>query len=280
MVLFFKRGSCVGGFFMAQVEEVEGIVLSVRNHRENDQLVKLFTNRFGKRMFFVKGTRKQANKLKTAVLPFTKATYIADIRDTGLCFIRDAKEVEQYKSMQTDIFLNAYATYILSLADSALEDGIVDSTLFHRIDRCLTEIDEKTDPEIVVNIFEIQILPYFGVAPEFRGCRVCGITEGVFDYSGSYGGLLCQNHWHLDKHRYHASRRAVHFVRLFSVVSLDQLGSINVKEETKREIRTLIDMIYEESVGIKLKSKKFIDQMYSWGDLLVDKRVPSEETTD
>ena len=92
---------------MAQIEEVEGIVLSVRNHRENDQLVKLFTSRFGKRMFFVKGTRKQKNKLKTAVLPFTKATYIADIRDTGLCFIRDAKEVDQYKSMQIDIFLNA-----------------------------------------------------------------------------------------------------------------------------------------------------------------------------
>ncbi|WP_035052893.1 DNA repair protein RecO [Carnobacterium pleistocenium] len=265
---------------MAQIEEVEGIVLSVRNHRENDQLVKLFTNRFGKRMFFVKGARKQKNKLRTAVLPFTKATYIADMRDTGLCFIRDVKEVDQYKSMQTDIFLNAYATYILSLADAALDDGIVDGTLFHKIDRCLTEINEETDPEIVVNIFEIQILPYFGVSPELRGCRICGKTEGPFDYSGSYGGLLCQEHWQLDRYRYHSSQRAIHFVRLFSAISLDQLGSITVKEETKREIRTLIDLIYDESVGIKLKSKKFIDQMYTWGNLLIDRKVTPDETLD
>ena len=69
-------------------------------------------------------------------------------------------------------------------------------------------------------------------------------------------------------------------MRLFSVISLDRLGSITVKEETKREIRTLIDLIYDESVGIKLKSKKFIDQMYTWGNLLIDKRVPPKETPD
>lgn len=65
---------------MSQLEEVDGIILSVRNHRENDRLVKIFTNRFGKRMFFVKGTRKPNSKLKSAILPFTKAQYIADIR--------------------------------------------------------------------------------------------------------------------------------------------------------------------------------------------------------
>lgn len=262
---------------MAQLEEVEGIILSVRNHRENDRLVKLFTNRFGKRMFFVKGTRKPNSKLKTAILPFTKAMYIADIRDTGLCFLRDAKEVTHYSGMQTDIFLNAYATYVLGLADAALEDGIVDPTLFHKIEMTLTDIDEGYDPEIMVNIFEVQILPYFGVAPELRGCTACGTTEGTFDYSSSYGGLLCQNHWHLDPHRYHASARAVYFLRLFSRINLDQLGEIRVKEETKKELRQLLDMIYEESVGIKLKSKSFIDQMYTWGDMLTPKKRKTEE---
>lgn len=256
---------------MSQLEEVEGIILSVRNHRENDRLVKIFTNRFGKRMFFVKGTRKPNSKLKAAILPFTKANYIADIRDSGLCFLRDAKEVVHYSAMQKDIFLNAYATYVLGLADAALEDAIVDSALFHKIEMTLIDIDEGYDPEIMVNIFEVQILPYFGVAPELRGCVSCGTTEGTFDYSSSYGGLLCQKHWHLDEHRYHASPRAIHFLRIFSRLNLDQLGEIKVKEETKKELRVLLDMIYEESVGIKLKSKSFIDQMYTWGDMLLQR---------
>ncbi|MDT1995112.1 DNA repair protein RecO [Carnobacterium divergens] len=256
---------------MGPLEEIEGIVLSVRNHRENDQLVKIFTNRFGKRMFFVKGTRKANSKIKSAVLPFTKASYIADIRDSGLCFLRDAKEVTHFNAMQTDIFLNAYATYVLNLADAALEDGVVDPVLFNKVEMTLTDIDEGYDPEIMVNIFEVQLLPYFGVAPELRGCKVCGEMDGNFDYSDSYGGLLCQKHWSLDEHRYHASPRAIYFLQIFSRISLDKLGTITVKEETKKELRHLIDMIYDESVGIKLKSKSFIDQMYTWGDMLLKK---------
>ncbi|MGX7394601.1 DNA repair protein RecO [Carnobacterium mobile] len=257
---------------LAELQETEGIVISVRNYRENDRLVKIFTSQYGKRMFFIKGSRKPNNKLKTAILPFTNATYIADIRETGLCFIRDAKDLIHLNHLHTDIFLNAYATYVLNLADVALEDGVPDPTLFHTIQQILNEIDEGTDPEILVNIFEVQLLPYFGVAPEWRGCRVCGKTTGPFDYSGSYGGLLCQNHWDLDQHRYHASPRAIHFLRLFSVISMDQLGTISLKPETKREIRTVLDLIYDESVGIKLKSKRFIDQMYNWGNLLLDKK--------
>lgn len=263
---------------MTQIEETEGIILSVRNYRENDRLVKIFTDRFGKRMFFVKGTRRPNSPLKSAIVPFTKGSYIIDFRKEGLCFIRDAKDLTHFQSMQNDIFLNAYATYCLNLADAALEDNVTDSALFQKLERVLTEIDEGTDPEIIVNIFEVQLLDYFGVAPEWRGCRICGTTDGTFDYSGIHGGLLCKDHWELDKNRYHADQKALYFLRLFSIVSFDKIGTISIKDENKREIRRLIDMIYDETVGIKLKSKRFIDQMYSWGDLLLkDERKNQNE---
>lgn len=261
---------------LSQIEEFEGIVLSVKKHREQDHLVKIFTDRFGKLMFFTRGTGKRNNKLKTAILPFTKATYIGDVRTTGLCFLNDAKDQQQYQSMQTDIFLNAYATYLLNLTDVALEDRQPNPALYHKLAASLQEIDEGSDPEIIMNIFEIQLLPYFGVAPELRGCRVCGNTEGPFDYSQTYGGLLCQKHWHMDEHRYHATQRSIYFIRLFSRVSLDQIGSISVKEETKKEIQSLVDQIYDDSVGVKLKSKGFIKKMDKWGSVLKDARNPEK----
>lgn len=262
---------------MGKVEEFEGIILSVRHHHENDHLVKIFTDRFGKLMFFSRGTAKRNSKMKTAILPFTKATYIGTINQTGLSFLNDAKDREQYQSMQTDIFLNAYATYLLNLTDAALEDRVPNGTLYHKLAASLREIDEGSDPQIIVNIFEIQLLPYFGVATELRGCSVCGNTEGPFDYSDRYGGLLCREHWQLDEHRYHASQRAIYFLRLFSRVSIDQLGTISVKEETKKEIQHLIDMIYNETVGIKLKSKSFIQKMGQWGDVLKESRNPDNK---
>jgi DNA repair protein RecO (recombination protein O) len=55
---------------------------------------------------------------------------------------------------------------------------------------------------------------------------------------------------------------------MFVNISLKQVENISIKEETKKEIRLFIDALYEEYVGIHLKSKKFIDQMDNWKDML------------
>lgn len=83
----------------------------------------------------------------------------------------------------------------------------------------------------------------------------------------------------MDEHRYHAYPRAVYFVRMFSAISYDKISGIHLKEETKQAIRDLIDQLYDEYVGIHLKSKKFIDQMKSWAHVLKmpEKNMPEKE---
>lgn len=261
---------------MAHLEELEGIVLFSRKHRERDHLVKIFTDKYGKLMFFVRGTKRPDGKLKTAIQPFSSGIYIADVRPEGLSFLRDAKDIGSPTSMYTDIFKNAYATYILGLADAALDDRVPNNRLLQELILAMREIDEGTDPEIILNIFEVQFLKLFGVAPELRGCRICGRTEGAFDYSSKYAGLLCPEHFHLDPRRFHAAPKAIHFLRLFSVLSIERVGKISVKDETKRELRKVIDQLYDELVGIRLKSKKFIDNMYKWEDVLKKPENPIE----
>nr|WP_027108469.1 DNA repair protein RecO [Lacticigenium naphthae] len=260
---------------MSNLEEVEGIVLSVRKHKERDFLVKIFTNTHGKLMFFVRGSKKPTDSLRSAILPFSYGTYIADIRSDGLSFLRDVKDIHHFTSMQTDIFKNAYATYILSLLDAALEDKIKNPGLFEQLKLGLSAIDEGEDPEIIMNIFEVRFLYHFGVMPNLNSCVFCGETQGKFDFSSVHNGILCERHWVEDERRYQATARAVHFLRLFSILSFDRVGKITLKEETKKEIRWLIDQIYEEYVGLHLKSKKFIDNMYKWEAVL--KKRPAQK---
>lgn len=253
---------------MSQLEEVEGLVLSVRKHRERDYLVKLFTDRYGKLMFFVRGTKNPNFKLRSAIQPFARASFIADIRSEGLSFIRDAKNVQSYTSVQTDIFKTAYATYIAQLTDAALEDRKADPQLFDQLLTGMDRLEEDFDPEIIMNIFEVRFLRYFGVMPELRGCVFCGLTEGPFDYSSRHHGLLCPKHFHEDERRLHASPKAIHFIRLFSVVSFDKINTISLKQDTKTEIQRVIDILYDELVGLNLKSKRFIKKMHQWENLL------------
>ena len=135
-------------------------------------------------------------------------------------------------------------------------------------------MNDGADGETIMNIFEVQIMQRFGVALNWQRCGVCGKTTGAFDYSSKYSGVLCQEHWSMDPRRYHADPRAVYFIRMFNSINYDAINTINLKPETKKAIRQTLDQLYDEYIGLHLKSKKFIDQMSEWQDVL----KPKEET--
>jgi DNA repair protein recO len=49
------------------------------------------------------------------------------------------------------------------------------------------------------------------------------------------------------------------------------LETISLKPDIKKQLRDFIDLLYDEYVGIHLKSKKFIDSLGDWGSILKDK---------
>jgi DNA repair protein RecO (recombination protein O) len=250
--------------------ETRGLVLFARNHKEKDKLVKIFTESSGKQMFYVRGANRKNNPFASAIFPFTEATYIGNLREDGLSFLNAAKNVHSFKNIQLDIFISAYATYILNLVDVAIEDRVYDPALYGFTKQALQLLDDGKDAEIITNIFEIQILHRFGVSADWNCCAICGETRGKFDFSSRYHGVLCEKHFHMDERRYHADPRAIYFLRMFANITYDQISSISLKKETKLEIRQVIDELYDEYVGIHLKSKKFIEEMDNWKTLLTN----------
>lgn len=258
----------LGGERLAQTIESKGLVLFTKKHKEKDQLVKIFTESAGKQMFYVKGAFRPNNPLTPALQPFTDAVYIGDFRSEGLSFLNSAKNVHAYRHIQGDIFVNAYGTYMLNLVDAAIDDRVYDPYLYKFTQEALTMLDQEYDPEIICNIFEVQMLQRFGISLVWSHCGVCGERTGRFDFSSKYNGVLCEKHWQQDPHRYHADPKAVHFLRMFATVTFERIEDIQVKSETKALIRQLLDELYDEYVGIHLKSKRFIDQMKSWENIM------------
>ena len=50
--------------------------------------------------------------------------------------------------------------------------------------------------------------------------------------------------------------------------ALAKLETISLKPDIKKQLRDFIDLLYDEYVGIHLKSKKFIDSLGDWGNIL------------
>ncbi|WP_098824840.1 DNA repair protein RecO [Secundilactobacillus silagincola] len=250
-----------------QLMNFHGIVMYQKAYRERDMLIKFFTEEAGKRMFFIRGAKKRGFKMTADLLPFTYGVYAGDIREPGLSFINAAKDTENFTNIAQDISKNAYATYMMSLLDMAIPDNQPLGGWYQRLFHGLSLINDGLDEAIITNIFEVQMMSLFGVEPNLRQCVICGRTDLPFDYSESYGGLLCQAHWHLDPNRLDLDQRTIYYLRQFSAVDLTKLKTISVHEETKQHLRRALDMIYSDTIGVYPKAKRFLDQMMKWQPL-------------
>lgn len=250
---------------MEQIE-TRGLVLYNRNYREDDKLVKIFTEQAGKRMFFVKHASK--SKLVAGIQPLTGADFIVKLNDDGLSYIEDFHQVSQFKTINADIFRLSYASYVVALADACLQDNIPDSALFAFLEKTLTLMEEGLDYEILTNIFEIQVLERFGVSLNFHECAFCHRVGLPFDFSYAHSGLLCPQHYHEDDRRSHLDPNVPYLLDQFQSISFEDLQTISVGTDMKRKLRFFIDQLYEEYVGIHLKSKKFIDDLDKWSGIM------------
>ena len=122
--------------------ETKGIILFTKDFKEKDKLVKIFTESYGKLMFCERRASKN-NPLLPAILPFTEAVYIGNFREEGLSFLNSSKEVQPFRNIQQDIFINAYGTYILNLVDAAIEDQHYDPNLFQFTHMALSALNEQ-----------------------------------------------------------------------------------------------------------------------------------------
>ena len=115
--------------------ESRGLVLFNRNYRENDKLVKIFTEQAGKRMFFVRGGG--TGKLSAVIQPLTIAEFMMTVNDEGLSFIEDYSQAQSFKEITSDIFKLSYATYLAALTDATIADGVTDAQLFVFLEKTL-----------------------------------------------------------------------------------------------------------------------------------------------
>ena len=249
-----------------QTKESKGIILYNRAYKESDRLVKIFTEEAGKRMFFVK--QAPQSKLQSVIQPLTVADFIMTISDTGLSYIMDYKSIRAYPKISGDLFSLSYATYLLALTDAAISDKVLDPHLFAFLVKTLDLMEEGLDYEVLTLIFELQLLDRFGVKLNFHECAICHRVGLPFDFSHRIAGLLCPDHYQEDPNRSHLDPNVPYLLDRFQAVRFEDLKTISLKADLKKKLRVFMDAIYDDFVGIRLKSKQFIDDLEKWGQIM------------
>ncbi len=245
----------------------EGVIIRSIDYGESAKILTIYSKELGKVTVMARGARKQQSKFAGASQLFNYGFFLFHIGN-GMGTLQQAEVMNGFRHIREDIFKTSYVTYMAELLERATEEKQASSSLFALFSGLLNYIDEGYDEEVLVNIFEVKILSLLGITPELNRCVNCGVTEGHFAFSIQEGGLICQRCAYEDKYVMPVSVTVIKLLRLFQHIDISRLGEITLSPDTKKELRTLIDVYYERNSGLLLKSKKFLEQVSSLRDVL------------
>ncbi|OES44337.1 DNA repair protein RecO [Domibacillus iocasae] len=248
------------------LEKWEGIVLRTNDYGETNKIVTMLTREKGKKAAVARGAKKTNSRLSGVTQPFTHGYFLVQ-GGKGLGTMQQGEALDSMRHIREDLLKTAYAAYIVELTDRTTEDGQAGAPLFELVRKSLAYINDGVDPAIVTNIFEMKMLSQAGLRPELSSCAVCGEMEGRFGFSIRENGLICHRCFEKDPYYLPLSPAAIRLLRLFYFFDLDRLGTIDVKESTKKELRAAISMYYDEYAGLYLKSRRFLEQMERFEDV-------------
>jgi DNA repair protein RecO (recombination protein O) len=240
--------------------KTEGIIIRTIDYGESNKIITLFTNEAGKLGVMARGAKKPKSRLSSISQLFTYGQFLIQ-KGTGLGMLNQGEMIDSYRNIRKDIFHTAYAAYMVEMLDKLTDEGKPSPALFLFLQRSLQLLNEGADPEVLKFIFEVKMLRIAGISPEVDLCSNCRRAEGDFSFSIKEGGFLCHRCAGIDPYRIKISAAAAKLLRLFYHIDINRLGTISVKDQTKAQLKHVLTTYFDEYSGLKLKSKRFLDQL-------------------
>ncbi|MBJ6363115.1 DNA repair protein RecO [Paenibacillus sp. GCM10012307] len=240
---------------------VQGIVIRSMDYGEGNKIVNVLTSTHGKVGIMIRGAKKLRSRYGSLAQLFTQGEFGFFKKGTGLGTLNHGEIIDSHHVLRENLFMAAYASYAVELIDRAFQDDEAGSYLYEQLQACLTGLEAGKDPQIVTHLFEMKVLEAAGYAPEMSACVNCGEVTGTFALSYRLGGLLCHRCFSKDPSRLPTSEGFNKLLRLFRQLDMRRLGNIQVKDTTKKELREGMRLLMDTHLGLKLKSRAFLDQL-------------------
>ncbi|MBM7097098.1 DNA repair protein RecO [Bacillus sp. H-16] len=242
------------------LQKAEGIIIRTNDYGETNKIITLFTREQGKLALMAKGAKRPKSRFASSAQLFIYGTFIFH-QSKGVGTLNQADITESFRDVRTDLMLTAYGAYMAEMIDKLTEDRQRNPYLFELLFQLLTRMNEGEDSEVLIRMFETKMLQVAGIVPMLDACVNCGRQEGTFAFSIKEAGILCHACYDVDPYRLEAAPGVLKLLRLFHHLDVSRIGNIQVKPETKKQLKYILELYYDEYSGLRLKSKRFLSQM-------------------
>lgn len=245
--------------------KVEGIVIRCMDYGEGNIILTLYTKPYGRVSVMARGAKKTKSRFSAITQLFTYAEF--NYYKTGsMGNLNQGEILDAHRHLRENLHMTAFSAYLAEMVDrfSYVED---ESTLilFEQLKAGLSAIEEGKDPQIIVHVFEMRILELSGYSPSLHECVSCTTPTNHEYISSALGGVLCASCLFKDSKAINISAGTLKLLRLFQRMDIRRMGTIEVKDETRSQLKQCIRELMDRHIGIEWRSRNFLDQMDKYG---------------
>lgn len=240
------------------LSKCRAVVIKTQDFKENDKLVWLYTDNFGKISSIAKGSKRSKSKLLAVTLPLCYGEYML-FKGKSLFNIQEGKIVNSFQGLLENLDKLTYSSYICELIDIAVIEGEKNPWLFKEFVTTLYLLNtDAIDYELLVRSFELKLLKATGYGLILDYCTSCGrkMSVGNFISLSSFGGICdeCKKEYGI-----HISKGAYNALKFLTNTPSDKIYRLNLTKDIKKEIEKITLSIISSSYSKKPKSLEMLN---------------------
>ncbi|MGL5149621.1 MAG: DNA repair protein RecO [Clostridium sp.] len=237
-----------------------GVILKTLDYKENDKLVWIFTEKYGKISAIGRGAKKGKNKLFSITLPLCYCDFQL-FKGKNLYNLQEGKIINSFQGLLNNLHKLTYSSYLCELIDIAIVDGEKNDEIYKDFITTLYLLNtDALDYELLIRSFELKLLKGTGYGITLDKCIQCGKKIGVSNFiSLSHYGGVCEECRR--DHGLHISKGAYNALKFLVTVSPDKVYRLNLSEDVKGEIQKVTTFIISNNYAKRPKSLEMLNYL-------------------
>ncbi len=236
------------------------VVIRRRDFGEADRIITFFTHDFGKIKCIAKGSRRFKSKFsgKLEPLTFIRIIYFGK-ENQNIYQINSCDIIRSFHKIGEDYKRLNICSYIVELIDTMFKEKDPNKELLGLLLNIFSLIEESSDVDTVLRIFEVRLLSLLGYKPVLDVCVRCNRpVDGVIRFNLIKGGIICRGCFRNTKHEIEISHGALNFIKKSSMIDLSMMGRLKIPKGLEKGIQYMLHSYLSIRIGKKLKSYEFL----------------------
>lgn len=170
------------------ISNINGIIVKIRDYKDNDQLIDVLTKKYGLISLIARGTKKPKAKLHYLISSLYE--FSVDFKDNKNIYLIINSTLLKTFIRYDDPLMNAFVSIFYEIINKSKE--FTDEDTYNNLEFLLSNINHN-NYLLLGSIFMSYIMKMHGIAPYVDGCVICNRNK-VVSISNDLGGFVCDSH--------------------------------------------------------------------------------------